>query len=159
MEEWKEYKLGELLNFRRGYDLPKTEMESGSIPVAGSNGIIGYHNECTPVSPCITIGRSGNVGTPHYYEKCWAHNTVLYIDDFKGNNPLFLVYLLQSLPLKSFGGGSAVPTLNRNHIHPIVVKSTQNIQLQKKIVEVLSSLDSKIALNRRINDNLIPFKR
>ena len=154
MKQWKEYKLGELLNFRRGHDLPKSEMIAGDIPVAGSNGVIGFHNEATPISPCITIGRSGNVGTANYYDKCWAHNTVLYIDDFKDNNPEFLFYLLKTIPLKTFGGGSAVPTLNRNHIHPIVVKSTKDIELQKKIVEILKSLDDKIELNRRINDNL-----
>jgi type I restriction enzyme S subunit len=50
MEEWKECRLGDILNFRRGYDLPKTKMVSGKIPVAGSNGIIGYHNEATPIT-------------------------------------------------------------------------------------------------------------
>ena len=154
MEEWKEYKLGEILNFRRGHDLPHSKMQPGNIPVAGSNGIIGYHNEATPVSPCITIGRSGNVGTPYIYDECWAHNTVLYVDDFKGNVPLYLYYLLKTLPLASFGGGSAVPTLNRNHILPLIIRHTTNTKIQKKIVSILKSLDDKIEVNRRINDNL-----
>ncbi len=153
MEEWKEYKLGDILNFRRGHDLPKTAMKEGNIPVAGSNGIIGFHNEATSISPCITIGRSGNVGKPYIYERCWAHNTVLYIDDFKGNNPLYLFYLLKTLPLSSFGGGSAVPTLNRNHIHPLIIKHTTDLQIQNKISSILKSLDDKIGLNKRINDN------
>ena len=154
MEEWKEYKLGDVLNFRRGHDLPKTAMKDGDIPVAGSNGIIGYHNEATAVSPCITIGRSGNVGTPYIYDKCWAHNTVLYIDDFKGNYPLYLYYLLKTLPLSSFGGGSAVPTLNRNHIHPLLIKHTPILKTQQQIAFILKSLDDKIEVNRRINENL-----
>ena len=154
MEEWKEYKLGDILNFRRGHDLPKTSMRNGDIPVAGSNGIIGYHDTATPMSPCITIGRSGNVGTPYIYDKCWAHNTVLYIDDYKGNDPLYLYYLLKTLPLASFGGGSAVPTLNRNHIHPINIKHTPNLETQRQIASILSSLDDKIELNRKINANL-----
>ena len=154
MEKWKEYRLGDILNFRRGHDLPRSEMKKGKIPVAGSNGIIGFHNESTPISPCITIGRSGNVGTPYIYEKCWAHNTVLYVDDFKGNFPLYLYYLLKTLPLSSFGGGSAVPTLNRNHIHPMKVLHNPNIEVQKKIASILKSLDDKIEVNRRINDNL-----
>ena len=154
MEQWKECRLGDILNFRRGYDLPKTKMVAGFIPVAGSNGIIGYHNEATPISPCITIGRSGNVGTPYIYEHCWAHNTVLYVDDFKGNNPYYLYYLLKTLPLASFGGGSAVPTLNRNHIHPIEVKFTPNIEIQNRIVSILSSIDNKIDNNKKINSNL-----
>jgi len=155
MEEWKEYKLGEILNFRRGHDLPHSKMQPGNIPVAGSNGIIGYHNEATPVSPCITIGRSGNVGTPYIYDECWAHNTVLYVDDFKGNVPLYIYYLLKTLPLSSFGGGSAVPTLNRNHIHPLIVRHTTNIKIQEKIVSILKPLDDKIKVNKRINDNFV----
>lgn len=154
MEEWREYKLGDILNFRRGHDLPHSEMKGGVIPVAGSNGVIGYHDVATPISPCITIGRSGNVGTPYFYEKCWAHNTVLYVDDFKGNYPLYLYYLLKTLPLASFGGGSAVPTLNRNHIHPLIVRHISNIEIQKKVASVLKSLDDKIEVNRRINENL-----
>ena len=154
MEEWKEYKLGDILNFRRGHDLPKTSMNGGNIPVAGSNGIIGYHDTATPISPCITIGRSGNVGTPYIYDKCWAHNTVLYIDDYKGNYPLYLYYLLKTLPLASFGGGSAVPTLNRNHIHPLLIKHTPNYKTQQDIASILKSLDDKIEVNRKINENL-----
>ena len=154
MEEWIKCPLGDILNFRRGHDLPKTSMIPGDIPVAGSNGIIGFHNVSTPISPCITIGRSGNVGTPYIYDKCWAHNTVLYIDDYKGNDPKYLYYLLKTLPLASFGGGSAVPTLNRNHIHPLEVVFCKDIELQKKIAGILSKIDDKIELNRQINDNL-----
>ena len=154
MEEWIKCPLGDILNFRRGHDLPKTSMIPGDIPVAGSNGIIGFHNVATPISPCITIGRSGNVGTPYIYDKCWAHNTVLYIDDHKGNDPRYLYYLLKTLPLASFGGGSAVPTLNRNHIHPLEVVFCKDIELQKKVAGILSKIDDKIELNRQINDNL-----
>lgn len=151
--EWKKCKLGDALNFRRGHDLPKSSMIEGEVPVAGSNGVIGYHNVSTPISPCITIGRSGNVGTPYIYDKCWAHNTVLYIDDYKGNHPRYLYYLLKNLPLASFGGGSAVPTLNRNHIHPIEI-SLPPLETQKRIADILSAIDDKIELNRRINANL-----
>ena len=154
MTSWKTYRLGDILNFRRGHDLPKTDMVNGEIPVAGSNGIIGYHNISTPIEPCITIGRSGNVGTPYIYDKCWAHNTVLYIDDFKGNDPLYLYYLLKTIPLASYGGGSAVPTLNRNHIHPIEIKHTPSLEEQRRIAGILGAIDDKIENNRRINTNL-----
>ena len=152
--EWKTVKLGEILNFRRGHDLPHSEMRQGDIPVAGSNGCIGFHNVATPIAPIITIGRSGNIGTPYYYEKAWAHNTTLYIDDFKGNNPKYLYYLLKTLPLAAFTGGSAVPTLNRNHIHPLEVLHIDNKATQDKIVAILSSFDDKIENNNRINRNL-----
>jgi type I restriction enzyme S subunit len=153
---WKEVKLGDLLNFRRGHDLPKTSLNEGMIPVVGSNGIIGYHDTYTTKAPCVTVGRSGNIGKPNYInENCWAHNTTLYIDNFKGNNPLYLYYLLQTLQLSFYGGGSAVPTLNRNHIHPIKVKVTLDYNEQAKIADFLKEFDDKIEVIKRINENLL----
>lgn len=152
--EWKEVRLGDILNFRRGHDLPHSAMKPGNIPVAGSNGIIGYHDTATPIKPILTIGRSGNVGKPYFYEEAWAHNTTLYVDDFKGNDPKFLYYLCQTMPFANFGGGSAVPTLNRNHIHPLETKIPVKVEDQRRIASILSSLDRKIELNNKINDDL-----
>lgn len=152
--EWKEVKLGDILNFRRGHDLPHSAMKAGNIPVAGSNGVIGFHDTATPIKPILTIGRSGNVGKPYFYEEAWAHNTTLYVDDFKGNDPKFLYYLCQTMPFANFGGGSAVPTLNRNHIHPLETKIPVKVEDQRRIASILSSLDRKIDLNNKINADL-----
>lgn len=154
MMEWKEVRLGDILNFRRGHDLPHSAMKPGNIPVAGSNGVIGYHDTATPIKPILTIGRSGNVGKPYFYEEAWAHNTTLYVDDFKGNDPKFLYYLCQTMPFANFGGGSAVPTLNRNHIHPLETKIPVKVEDQRRIASILSSLDRKIELNNKINADL-----
>nr|WP_299034995.1 restriction endonuclease subunit S [uncultured Tenacibaculum sp.] len=152
--EWRECTLGDVVNFRRGHDLPKSKMKSGRYPVMGSNGVIGFHNEFTTKSPCVSIGRSGNVGNPKILKQdCWAHNTTLYIDDFKGNDPLYVYYLLHRLNLANYKGGSAVPTLNRNHIHPIEL-SIPPLQEQKSIAYILGTLDDKIELNRKMNETL-----
>ncbi|HZJ99985.1 MAG TPA: restriction endonuclease subunit S [Tissierellaceae bacterium] len=150
--DWRTCKLGDVLNFRRGHDLPKTKMVNGIYPVVGSNGVIGYHNEYKSENPCVTVGRSGNVGKPHIlYERSWAHNTTLYIDDYKGNNPEFIYYFLHTLNLENFRGGSAVPTLNRNHIHPIEISIPKSVSEQKAIAHILSTLDEKIEVNNKIN--------
>ena len=154
MSEWKKCTLGDVLNLRRGYDLPHSKMMEGNIPVAGSNGIIGTHNIATPIEPCITVGRSGSAGSTFIYDRAWAHNTTLYIDDFKGNDPKYLYYLLLSLPLNKMAGGSAVPSLNRNHIHPLNITFPTTLETQHKIASILTSLDDKIAINRRICENL-----
>ncbi|MBQ6083087.1 MAG: restriction endonuclease subunit S [Bacteroidales bacterium] len=154
MSDWKEYKLGEVVTFQRGHDLPKDKMVDGDIPVAGSNGVIGFHNEYTLNGPGVTIGRSGNIGIPHYYPKAyWAHNTVLYIKDFKGNDPKFMYYLLKTMDFTQLNTGSAVPSLNRNHIHELPV-SVPSIDEQRRIASILTSLDDKIDLLRRENATL-----
>lgn len=152
--EWVNIKLGEALTFQRGHDLPKSQMIEGIYQVAGSNGAIGFHNVYTTKGPGITIGRSGNIGTPHYYkDNFWAHNTVLYVKDFKGNSELFLYYFLKNIDFSSFNTGSAVPSLNRNHIHEYEIQLPP-LPEQKAIASVLSSLDDKIDLLHQQNQTL-----
>jgi type I restriction enzyme S subunit len=147
--------LGDLIEFQRGYDLPKSDFKDGNIPVISSNGILGYHNQAKVKGPGITIGRSGTVGLPHFInEDFFPHNTALFIKDFKGNFPKYIFYLLKTLSLNERGSGSGVPTMNRNHLHPLVVSAHLDFYYQQKIASVLSSLDSKIELNNRINAEL-----
>ena len=147
--------LGQLIEFQRGYDLPKSQFVVGKFPVVSSNGILGYNNEYKVKGPGITIGRSGTVGLPHYIESnFFPHNTTLFIKDFKGNNPKYIFYLLKTLGLNDRKSGSGVPTMNRNHLHPLIIQAHKNLNDQLKIALVLSSLDSKIELNNRINAEL-----
>lgn len=153
-EGWRVVRLGDVVRFQRGHDLPKSKMKTGDIPVAGSNGIVGYHDTATTHAPGITIGRSGNIGTPKLYKTdFWAHNTTLYVKDFFGNDEVFIFYLLQTLDLSGFNSGSAVPTLNRNFIHELDI-TLPPLPEQKAIAEVLSSLDDKIDLLHRQNKTL-----
>lgn len=151
---WKEYKLGDVVTFQRGHDLTRTEMGEGEYPVAGSNGIIGYHNKFTTKGPGVTIGRSGNIGTPHFYESdFWAHNTVLYVKDFKVSEPKFIYYFLKTIDFSQFNAGSSVPTLNRNHIHELDF-ILPPLSEQTAIASILSSLDDKIDLLHHQNKTL-----
>ena len=157
MTEWKECLLGDLITFQRGHDLPKSKMSGNGYPVVGSNGIIGFHNEYTTEYPSITVGRSGNVGKPYIvYGRSWSHNTSLYIKEFKGTDPVFIYYFLQTLDLGNYAGGSAVPTLNRNHIHSLNVRVPADNSIQKIIANTLKVLDDKIDKNTAINKNLSP---
>ena len=155
MAEWIECTLEDLVTFQRGHDLPRSQMHDGKYPVVGSNGIIGFHNKYTTNEPSITIGRSGNVGKPFiYYGKTWSHNTTLYIKDYKGNDPGFIFYFLKTLDLANYAGGSAVPTLNRNHIRTLSICVPKSVNQQKKIGIFLKKIDEKIKINESINNNL-----
>jgi len=147
--------LGDLIEFQRGYDLPKSEMIEGIYPVRSSNGILGYHNEYKVTGPGITIGRSGTVGIPHLIKSnFFPHNTALFIKDFKGNNVAYIFYLLKNLKLGNKKSGSGVPTMNRNHLHPLEIIAYKNCDAQTRIAKVLSDLDTKIEINNKINSEL-----
>jgi type I restriction enzyme, S subunit len=147
--------LGNLIEFQRGFDLPKSKFIEGEYPVQSSNGILGYHNEYKVEGPGITIGRSGTVGLPHLLEcNFYPHNTSLFVKDFKDNDVNYIYYLLKSLKLGDKKSGSGVPTMNRNHLHPLKIKAHLDNTVQKSIAKVLSDIDSKIECNNKINTEL-----
>lgn len=147
--------LGDVLELQRGYDLPHSEMNEGVVPVAGSNGIIGYHDVAKLQPPCVTIGRSGSVGKIHRYDvPVWPHNTSLFISDFKGNDDKYLFYLLKTIDFNKVCDSSVIPSLNRNFVYPIKIFFELDVKKQKKIASVLSALDDKIALNKKMNQKL-----
>lgn len=113
----------EFVTLQRGYDLPKQDRKLGSVPIVGSNGVLGFHQEAKVRGPGVATGRSGTIGRVHFIaEDYWPLNTALYVKDFKGNHPLFVYEFLQTLDLKHFAGGSTVPSLDRNVLSDIQVE-------------------------------------
>ncbi|MCM3390233.1 restriction endonuclease subunit S [Ureibacillus chungkukjangi] len=151
---WRVKQLGEVINLKRGYDLPAQDRIHGDIPIMSSSGVNGYHNEKKGNGPGVVTGRSGQLGKVFYTEHdYWPLNTTLYVQDFKGNNPKFIYYLLQTLNLEVFNAGSSVPTLNRNHVHLMNV-NVPDYKTQYEIGELLYSFEKKIKLNQSIIKNL-----
>ena len=155
MSKLEECILGDLVEFQRGYDLPKSKFVEGKYPVQSSNGILGYHNEYKVEGPGITIGRSGTVGNPHLIrENFFPHNTSLFVKEFKGNDIEYIYYLLQYLDLGNQKSGSGVPTMNRNHLHPIKIRAYRDKTYQQRTIKILSLIDKKIQINNQINQEL-----
>lgn len=152
--EWKEVSLGEVIELKRGYDLPKDKRIPGSVPIVSSSGVSDFHAEAMVKGPGVVTGRYGTIGEVFFVkEDYWPLNTTLYVRDFKGNDPRFISYFLKTLDFQAYSDKGAVPGLNRNHLHLAKVRLPGK-SVQRSIARVLSSLDSKIDLNRRINQTL-----
>jgi len=155
MSKVKAKRLGDLINFKRGYDLPEIQRKPGPYPVISSAGISGYHDEFKAEGEGVVTGRYGTLGTMYYISgRYWPHNTSLYINNFKGNNPKYIYYLLNCLGRIRTFDKSAVPGVNRNELHEMAVPVVEDKIQQQKIAAVLSALDAKIELNNRINTEL-----
>jgi len=151
---WIETTLGEVVTFQRGFDLPKKDRIHGKYPLMVSNGQEGTHKIYKVKAPGVITGRSGTLGSVFYIEEnFWPLNTTLWIKDFHGNNAKFVYYYLKTFPFDKYNAGSGVPTLNRNHIHPISIV-VPPLPEQKAIADVLSSLDEKIELLQEENKTL-----
>jgi predicted GIY-YIG superfamily endonuclease len=99
-------------------------------------------------------GRYGTIGEVYYITTdYWPLNTALYVKDFKGNNPRFVSYFLRGIDFVAYSDKSAVPGVNRNHLHQAKV-TVPPLPVQQRIADVLGKLDDKIELNRRMNQTL-----
>lgn len=138
---WRTCTFADAATLQRGHDLPIGDRESGDFPVFGANGICGSHSKVMYQGPGVLTGRSGTIGEVYYVEKpYWPLNTTLFVKDFHGNNPKFIYHLLKSLDCRKFSAGSAVPTLNRNDVHPTVVQ-IPDLPDQLRIVKKLDELE------------------
>jgi type I restriction enzyme, S subunit len=152
--EWNEKPLGDVVELKRGYDLPKDKRSPGKVPIISSSGITDYHAESMAQGPGVVTGRYGTIGEVFFVEgDYWPLNTTLYVRDFKGNDALFVSYLLRTLDFHAYSDKGAVPGVNRNHLHMARVRVPDRVT-QEAIAKVLNSLDRKISLNRRINQTL-----
>lgn len=157
--EWRDVTLGDVMTLQRGFDLPTTERKPGNYPVIASTGPVGMHEKAMVTGPGVVIGRSGSLGGGQFIKHdFWPLNTTLWVKDFKDNEPRFCYFLLKSLDLAQFNAGSGVPTLNRNHVHPLPV-AVPPLPQQRAIAHILGTLDDKIELNRRINETLEEMAR
>jgi type I restriction enzyme S subunit len=148
--EWRRMSFEDFTVLKRGKDLTREQFREGKVPVAGSNGVIGYHDTANVSAPGVTVGRSGSVGKVNFYEEdFWAHNTALFVSDFHGNYPPFVGYFLEHLRLGRFGSGASVPTLDRNIFRalPVVVPIPGE---QRKIASVLGLVQRAIEQQERL---------
>lgn len=153
--KWKECELGDFIELKRGYDLPKSTRNEGCIPIISSSGFTDFHDKPIVKGPGVVTGRYGTIGEVFYSEEdFWPLNTTLYVVDFKGNDPLFVYYLLQTISYSDYTDKAAVPGVNRNHLHKAKVKVPISLDIQQKVAAQLYQLEKRVTLGKQINQTL-----
>ena len=151
MEEWKEYKLGEITIMKNGKKRPQN---NGKYPVYGGNGIIDYSDSYN-AEDTIIVGRVGAYCGCVYKcdHKCWVSDNAISVLAKEMVHTQFLYYLMKTLDFHHYHIGGAQPLMTQDIISNFIV-SLPSLLVQKQITSILKSLDNKIEVNRRINDNL-----
>ena len=76
--QWRLVTLGEVIELKRGYDLPQRERAPGSIPLVSSSGVTDYHAEAKVRGPGVVTGRYGTLGQVFFVpDDFWPLNTTL----------------------------------------------------------------------------------
>ena len=177
MEDWKEYKLGEVGKITTG-KTPKTAIKDyygGNIDFVtpadintpykyiskterhltemGLDSIVS--NSIDEGSICVScIGNIGYAGIVKL--RCASNQQINSITVSEYFDRDFIYYSIKNLWsfFKNYEGQSTtVSILNKGHFANISIKCP-SLDTQKKIASILSSLDDKIECNRKINENL-----
>ncbi|RJX32226.1 MAG: restriction endonuclease subunit S [Desulfurivibrio sp.] len=131
-DDWEVGKIEDLFVLQRGFDLPSQNRIDGPNPIYAASGYNGGHAEYRVKGPGVTTGRSGLLGKVFFVlDDFWPLNTSLYVKEFRRATPLFAYFFLKSLDLDSYNAGSAVPTLNRNHVHEETVLLPPSWQISR----------------------------
>ena len=113
---WGVKKLGDLLELAYGKALKAEDRQDGNVPVYGSNGQVGWHDQRLVAGPGIVVGRKGNPGIATWVPTdFFPIDTTFYVVPKANCRSLeFLFHVLRTHDLASLGADSAVPGLNRN---------------------------------------------
>jgi type I restriction enzyme, S subunit len=143
-ESWEVVSLQNVVELQRGFDLPGRLRKEGNVPVVSSSGVTGTHESAKVKGPGVVTGRYGTLGQVFYIEvDFWPLNTTLFCKDFRGNDPLFVSFLLQTLQMGDHNDKSAVPGVNRNSLHMILVGKPR-LDEQVEIGNSLATLEKQI---------------
>jgi type I restriction enzyme S subunit len=153
VSEWKEYKLGDLMQIKYGKD--HKHLVDGIYPLYGSGGIMRHVEKPIYDYESILIPRKGTLSNLFYLDQpFWSVDTMFYSKINKNIvSPKYLFYTLKTFDLASLNVGSAVPSLTTEVLNEVLV-SIPDLPTQTAIAEILSSLDDKIELNNKINQEL-----
>ena len=178
MEEWKEYKLHEIGRIVGGATPPTKDSANydgeiswitpkdlsnftGRYIQKGERSITqkGFDSSSCQILPKGSILFSSRAPIGYIAiaanELCTNQGFKSIIPDNNLVNNLFLYYLLKynKEEIEGLGSGTTFKEVSAKVMQNFDIK-IPSIQTQKKIADILSSLDDKIELNRRINDNL-----
>ena len=160
---WLIGELQDLLVLQRGFDLPASERIAGDYPLIAASGPSGTHHIAMAKGPGVVTGRSGVLGKVFLtLEDYWPLNTTLWVKKFNRATPCYAYELLKLLDFSSFNAGSAVPTLNRNHIHGLkyVLPPLELVQAYEDIARAIHlrvlENNRQVQTLTQLRDTLLP---
>jgi type I restriction enzyme S subunit len=147
-EDWEEHSIGNILKIGSGKDYK--HLSEGNIPVFGTGGYMTSVNKYLFDGETVCIGRKGTINKPFYFNgKLWTVDTLFFTHSFQYVIPKFLFYVFEEINWLKYNEASGVPSLSKTTIEQILI-SIPNINEQKKIASILSTIDERIQTQNEI---------
>ena len=135
----------------------KAISDNGKYPIFSGYRIVGYCNECNLEKQELIVVARGVGGTGCVKLSpgaCFLTNlSIAVLVDEKVALKKYLYYYFRQSGLRYLDSESAQSQITISDLRNVRVR-LPSINIQEKVVEVLSLIDSKIEINKAINDNL-----
>lgn len=156
--------LGKVVENLDNLRVPLSSAERSSLskvyPYYGAQSIIDYVDRYIFDGTYILVAEDGENLRSQKKNVCslvsgkfWVNNHAHIIKGAGGNDTHYLFYLLSLIDFKPYVTGSAQPKLTKDNLESIKLTIHQPTE-QKRIASVLSTIDAKIELNQRLNEEL-----
>lgn len=126
--------------------------DSGSYPICGSAGIMGFGERKLCDKDTIIIGRKGNINSPIYMEQdYWIVDTAFCLSvDKKKLQPKYFFFWCKQFDFMQYNKQGVLPSLTRNDLLKIDLPIPP-MDLQSSFVDILTQADkSKAELRKSI---------
>lgn len=149
------YTLSDLATIKYGKNKKKVLSDSGTVPIFGTGGLMGFAATSLYDKPSVLIGRKGTIGKVKYVEHpFWTVDTLFYtIINTDLVIPKYLFYVMSLIDLNKYNEGTTIPSLRTETLNRLEF-DIPNLEEQRKILSCLNPIDEKIELNNAINNNL-----
>lgn len=164
MNNWKKCKLGDIAEILNNKRIPLNTMQrqkmKGKYPYYGASGIIDYVNDYLFDGEYVLISEDGenlkSRKTPIVFKasgKFWVNNHAHIIKGKMNFQNDLIIYIFKNIDLNPYLTGAVQPKLNKENLLDIDFYLPP-LEEQKKIAEILSSIDDKIKLLHKQNKTL-----
>ena len=153
---WLAVPLGNLAQIKYGSALTsESRAVGGEVPVYGSGGVVGAHDQALHSEKSIVIGRKGSVGSIFLTKgSFWCIDTAYYLEQLNESvNIEYLAAYLQSIDLSRLSISVAIPGLNRKELS-IVPVPLPTLPEQQRIVDVLRQAEAVEKAKKSISDQV-----
>ena len=142
---WRVAPLGDVFELKYGASLPERKRVPGKVPVIGSAGVVGFHDQPAVQGPGIVVGRKGSIGTVTWIAEDFVPiDTTYYVVPANGMADLrWLHHLLAREDLARLNRATGVPGLNRDDVYALK-RTVPPLSAQRAIATVLAAIDEAI---------------
>jgi type I restriction enzyme S subunit len=151
----------DLFELRYGKALVESNRRPGRVPVYGTNGRCGNHDEALFKGPGVILGRKGQgpLGVEWSDDDYWVIDTAYSLAPLRPDIDLrYAYFLIKLIGLNHLKDGTSNPTLSRDTFGAQALPLPP-LDQQRAIAHILGTLDAKIELNRRMNETLEAMAR